>query len=81
MNHCCGRQKKQEGRSFCSPLPPSYYSLFTILYSLFTIHSPIAPRFLLHLFKESIMITDEIKQVVKSRYGKFAEAGSPKESR
>lgn len=30
--------------------------------------------------EESNMITDEIKQVVKSRYGKFAETGSPKES-
>jgi hypothetical protein len=28
----------------------------------------------------SNMITDEIKQVVKSRYGKFAETGSRKES-
>jgi hypothetical protein len=30
--------------------------------------------------EESNMITDEIKQVVKSRYGKFAEIGSHKES-
>ena len=30
--------------------------------------------------EESSMITDEIKQVVKSRYGKFAETGSRKES-
>ncbi len=30
--------------------------------------------------EESSMITDEIKQVVKSRYGKFAETGSHKES-
>jgi hypothetical protein len=30
--------------------------------------------------EESNMITDEIKQVVKSRYGKFAETGSRKES-
>ena len=30
--------------------------------------------------QESNMITDEIKQVVKSRYGKFAEIGSRKES-
>jgi hypothetical protein len=29
--------------------------------------------------EESNMITDEIKQVVKSRYGKFAEIGSHKE--
>ena len=30
--------------------------------------------------EESNMIADEIKQVVKSRYGKFAETGSSKES-
>jgi len=30
--------------------------------------------------EESNMITDDIKQVVKGRYGKFAETGSLKES-
>ncbi len=69
MNHCCGRQKKQVARS------GKFFALRSLL-PVLTLLAPASPKRL----EESIMIKDDIKQLVKSRYGKFAEAGSPKES-